>query len=98
MHTPLDAPCCCKPARSAYRLERVSCHKLQLVPRETSQDPLPVDQAASSGKRGASGGPGMRKTEAVETGLGRGAFAPMHSVPEVPLRWPVRRKCECCSS
>src|SRR5271157_2290961 len=93
MHTPLDAPCYCKPARSAYRLEQVSCHGLQRVPRETSQDPLPVGLAASSRKRGGSGGLGMWKAEGLEMGQELAASAPLCSVPEAPLPWPVGRNC-----
>src|ERR1700682_1213874 len=96
MHTPLDAPCCCKPAQPTDRLEQVCCRGLQRVPGETSQDPLSIGLDPNSVEREPRNGLVVWQAEGEE--LEPRASAPLSLVPEVRLRSPERQTCGCGGS
>src|SRR6266404_9898536 len=89
MHTPVEAPCCCKPSQPTHRVEQVSHHRLQRVLGETSRDPLSVDLAAYSREWESQDGSAVWEAEAP------GASAPMRLVQEDTLLAPARRRCAC---
>src|SRR5258706_10279472 len=94
MHTPVDAPCCCKSVPPSRCLEPACRRRLPPGPAETSPDPLSVDLYPNWLGWESQNGLGERKARKEEgQEQASGASAPTRPVPRVILRSPAPRRC-----